>query len=746
MSHTTALRVRRLLVAFAIGAFSFTAPALRAQQTPSPSPQEPPPGTAMTVSSASPWEAELKKYPGLADELAILMGKLMQDVHFPPARNESRLLPLAPSSSVAYAALPNYGDAVSQTLAIFHQELAASLPLRNWWQHGSPATAGPKILDGLEKIAQFYQFLGPELVASCPMEGTEPQFIAFSEVRKPGLKLFLQQWNQELADKSKSKFRFRVLEPKDLSTAADTPGSDEVTILLRPDFIASADKIATLRAFNSHLDAPTRDFPNTPFAQRLLAEYHDGVTSLAAVDIQRALEKAYPVAKQSPAFKQSGFAESQYLVWDHKLIANQPVSQLDLSFSGPRHGAAAWLAEPAPLDSIDFVSPNALMVFSMRLSSAAQIFDDFKSFSSNPNSFEAISAGEQALGLNLKEDLLNLLTGELTAELDAVDTAHPAWHAFIGVSDPAHLSKTLSTLITVSQTRSESAEKGDLTFTSIEIPNKGAKPTQLSYTFADGYLIVGPTIDTVAGSVQLHRSGASLGKSKKYLDTIPPGHTAASSALFYEDPSYIANLRFGSFLPQLSESLKEAAASETTPSVAGHFYADKSAIREISSNAAFDAAGALVVAAIAIPNLMRSRVAANEASAIGTVRVLNVAQVTYSATYPDRNFAPNILSFGFNIEHPGQLSPDHAEMVSDTIAGPTCGADGWCTKSGYRFRIDSTCKANACTDYIVLATPVSSSTGTRSFCSTSDGIIRYQVNERPAGPVSIAKCKTWTAF
>src|ERR1700760_5000200 len=46
----------------------------------------------------------------------------------------------------------------------------------------------------------------------------------------------------------------------------------------------------------------------------------------------------------------------------------------------------------------------------------------------------------------------------------------------------------------------------------------------------------------------------------------------------------------------------------------------------------------LIIAAIAIPNLLRARIAANEASAVGSVRTINTAQVTYSSAYPDAGF------------------------------------------------------------------------------------------------------------
>src|SRR5215467_12553488 len=52
----------------------------------------------------------------------------------------------------------------------------------------------------------------------------------------------------------------------------------------------------------------------------------------------------------------------------------------------------------------------------------------------------------------------------------------------------------------------------------------------------------------------------------------------------------------------------------------------------------------LIIAAIAIPNLLRARITANEAAAASAVRTINTSQVTYSTTYPDRTYAPDLAT------------------------------------------------------------------------------------------------------
>jgi len=95
--------------------------------------------------------------PGLLAEFGRLAERLQNELQFPKARGDSRLLPLLPEATMSYGAFPNYGEVAHQALKIFRQELQESSVLRDWWQHGELATAGPKVEDSLEKFYQLSQ-------------------------------------------------------------------------------------------------------------------------------------------------------------------------------------------------------------------------------------------------------------------------------------------------------------------------------------------------------------------------------------------------------------------------------------------------------------------------------------------------------------------------------------------------------------------------------------------------------------
>jgi type IV pilus assembly protein PilA len=124
----------------------------------------------------------------------------------------------------------------------------------------------------------------------------------------------------------------------------------------------------------------------------------------------------------------------------------------------------------------------------------------------------------------------------------------------------------------------------------------------------------------------------------------------------------------------------------------------------------------LIIAAIAIPNLLRSRMAANEASAVGSIRTLNTSAVTYSSTYPANGYPASLVVMGG--ANPCTALPTNACLIDAVLSGGT--------KSGYTFTW-TTDAATPSVGYSIVAIPVSIGTsGQRSFFSDQSGVIRYQ--------------------
>lgn len=149
---------------------------------------------------------------------------------------------------------------------------------------------------------------------------------------------------------------------------------------------------------------------------------------------------------------------------------------------------------------------------------------------------------------------------------------------------------------------------------------------------------------------------------------------------------------------------------------------------------------ALIIAAIAIPNLLHARQAANESSAVGALRTIDTANVTYAYTY-NNSFAPNLRVL--DGRQAGAVSCDHAGLINGVLAIGE--------KSGYTFRYvpladDGTelnlenrtavpaegCAQAGAPHYKVTADPIRrGQTGTRSFYTDDTGVIRWSI-EGPA--------------
>jgi prepilin-type N-terminal cleavage/methylation domain-containing protein len=123
----------------------------------------------------------------------------------------------------------------------------------------------------------------------------------------------------------------------------------------------------------------------------------------------------------------------------------------------------------------------------------------------------------------------------------------------------------------------------------------------------------------------------------------------------------------------------------------------------------------LIIAAIAIPNLLRSKMAANEASAVGSLRSLNTACVTYATTYG--GFPGSLSAMGG--EGSGTVSSTNAQLIDNVLQTGT--------KSGYNFTFSAgTADSAGNVDYYIInANPVTpGTTGLRYFFTDQSGVIR----------------------
>lgn len=145
----------------------------------------------------------------------------------------------------------------------------------------------------------------------------------------------------------------------------------------------------------------------------------------------------------------------------------------------------------------------------------------------------------------------------------------------------------------------------------------------------------------------------------------------------------------------------------------------------------------MIIAAIAIPCLTTSKISANEASAVASIRAINTAEISYAATYG--GYAPSLANLGG--PDPCTKSAETACLLDQNLAAGV--------KSGYRFiAIGESPSGGQNTSYVTGAAPeVFDRTGHRLFCSTDKNVIRTDLNTgastSPPGP---EQCASFTAM
>jgi type IV pilus assembly protein PilA len=141
----------------------------------------------------------------------------------------------------------------------------------------------------------------------------------------------------------------------------------------------------------------------------------------------------------------------------------------------------------------------------------------------------------------------------------------------------------------------------------------------------------------------------------------------------------------------------------------------------------------LIIAAIAIPNLLRARIAANESSAVASIRTITTAEVTYQTAYPTVGFATALTNLGSAVGAACTTPSEASACLVDSVLANNGTAGGG--KSGYNFSSNATTTSGGVfTGYVAGTQPVTeNTTGIRGFCAVEDGVVRVD----PTGGVAL---------
>ena len=260
---------------------------------------------------------------------------------------------------------------------------------------------------------------------------------------------------------------------------------------------------------------------------------------------------------------------------------------------------AAWLAAPASMGGLEFVSPNASMVSSLVIKNPRSIVEDlFQIAGANDANFASeLAKFEAKTGVSVLNDVTAPLGGEVTMAVDGPMLPTPRWKIVLEVYDPTTLQATIGKLVE-SFNREAPPSNGKLQLTRQQtgsqtyftVRNSKKPEFELNYTYVENYLIAGPDISTLSRAIHDRQSGNTLPHSQTFQALLPTDGYTNFSAIFYHNIGPVvgplaAQLKSSGALTRQQQQSIDALTANTAP---GLIYAYGQPDRiEVASNTGF---------------------------------------------------------------------------------------------------------------------------------------------------------------
>jgi hypothetical protein len=483
------------------------------------------------------WSPNRSEYLELLAQFSVL-GRKIEQIPLPQPRYGSDLLNRMPADTQLYVSIPNLGDFVTQAKVIFEDQLKQSPVLQRWWTTGKQDKTAE--LDELvNKVHDLSQYIGDEMVIVALKQETGPGFAIVADVQRGGLADLLKQ---EFAKEGHE--GLTVLDENGLNSASTNgPGG---YALVRQKEVVFSNSIETLRKIDAQLNEGASGFASGDFGQQITAAYNRGAGIILAANLQNmVMEAAGHGGKHASTFMQeSGIGGVRYLIAEHRQTNSGTENHLNLQFAGNRQRIASWLGAPAPVGSLDFVSPNAALAFAGVTKDPASIVDDMMAMmSADGHKNDEFNKAQAELGIDIRNDLAGNLGGEFAFALDGPVLPTPSWKVVIEVKDSGRFETTLEQLVQAADSHFQGRDKhgiaisksqaGAQTFYEVHDPGTGAMVAE--YTYASGYMVIAPTRALLKESLQTHASGNTLAHSSSFKALLPVDQNENYSAVAYQN-------------------------------------------------------------------------------------------------------------------------------------------------------------------------------------------------------------------
>ena len=527
------------------------------------------------------WSHDSDKYLPLLAQFATLRNRIGQ-IPFPQARYTSDLLARVPADTLLYLSIPNLGDFLSEANTIFHDQLNQSPALQQWWSAGK--NHNTEQLDAMvNKVHGVSQFLGNEIVVVGVNQSNNQGVAIVADLQKEGLGDFLK--TQFPAENSNG--GLVVLDEVSLNAAASAGKTQSGGYaLVRAHEVVFSNSISLLKEMNAQLNAGASGFAASDFGTQVSAAYSRGAGIILAANLHQMINDQIngkqSAQNEQKALQSSGLNDLQYLIAEHREANGAPENHLNLQFAGTRQRVASWLGAPAPIGSLDFVTPNAAVAIAGLSKDPKAIADDLIAIAAGNNGAAALNEAEAKLQINLRDDLAANLGGDYLIALDGPVLPTPSWKAVVEVNNAELLEQTLEKLaqsidaLTANATAQkgmrgahqigiDSSMVGSQRFYSLHDLTVGITVAQ--YTYADGYMILAPNRALLLEAIKTHDSGNSLARSAAFKALLPKDANENYSAVAYQNLSPVLTPLLSQFSGESADAIRQLAADSKPTAV-----------------------------------------------------------------------------------------------------------------------------------------------------------------------------------
>src|SRR6185436_6462169 len=381
--------------------------------------------------------------------LAALTGlnKELSKVQQPGVRNSTHLLDLMPENTVVYAALPNLTSTIAESHRIMQERINQNPALRQWYEKEQSGHRGPGMDQVIETVREFGEYLGDEVAVSLSMDqkGEPSSPLVLAELKNSeGFRQFLEQQVAKYAGNKQGRPNIQFVDDPLTAIAATTEAgkkNDTLYVWIRNDLFAASPKLDQLQSLAGVMQKGNASpFTETAFHGRIAQIYKEGAGLVVAANLEQLIEKnkvEMTKGQEGGALKQLGILNLKHFALDQKDEQGKTHTRAVLSFSEAR-GIPSWLAEPGPMGSLEYISPDANVVAGFVVKNPVSLVDDLLGVleTVSPDLRKNLDKLQAERGLDIRRDFAAPLGGEFAFAIDGPILPTPSWKMVFEVNDP----------------------------------------------------------------------------------------------------------------------------------------------------------------------------------------------------------------------------------------------------------------------------------------------------------------------